>query len=39
VHTLSQNGFGGQAIGRALVFGGEIGLHANFIGRGRDGHD
>jgi hypothetical protein len=27
VHALAQNGFGSQAVGRALEFGCEMGLH------------
>jgi hypothetical protein len=39
VHALAQNGFGGQAVGRALEFGCEMGLHQKLSAVKGDGND
>jgi hypothetical protein len=39
VHALTQNSFGSQAVGRALEFGCEMGLHQKLSAVKRGGND
>jgi hypothetical protein len=39
VHALAQNSFGSQAVGRALEFGCEMGLHQKLSAVKRGGND